>query len=370
MTDGGSYPSEITWDITDASGAVILAGDATTTGAVLAVFEGEVLTLNMYDSYGDGWNGGILNIGGTEYTFTSGDYASAEITCTQDFGISEIMAAATGEYSGAVAFDFSMTNFIVGTDGHIHYSINGGDEVMLYENSTVIANLPDGTHVMTAMVVDDAHQPIEGAMSASVEFTVSTLACASEVSYTYGNNFGSGGGSTFDDNFTTGSVGDIYSTTYNEGGSVTVNLGGSTENNYDWIYVTNGAGEVLLAPVSGAMDYQVTSNDGVLNVHLSSDGTVTSGPFTIETICGGLSTEDTDILDMTVYPNPVENGFVTILTPIDGEKYIEIYSVTGRKVLETTMNGNTLDVSSLTSGFYMLNVTVDGLTNTSKLVVR
>ena len=150
-------------------------------------------------------------------------------------------------------------------------------------------------------------------------------------------------------------------------------IGGTTESNFDWIYVTNGSGEVLLAPVSGTMDYQVTSDDGVLNVHLSSDGSVDGtvvGPFTIETICGGLSTEDTDILDMTVYPNPVENGFVTILTPIDGEKYIEIYSVTGRKVLETTMNGNTLDVSSLTSGFYMLNVTVDGLTNTSKLVVR
>jgi len=83
-----------------------------------------------------------------------------------------------------------------------------------------------------------------------------------------------------------------------------------------------------------------------------------------------LSTEDNNILDMTVYPNPVENGMVSILTPVDGEKFIELYSVTGRKVLETTIVGNTLDVSSITSGFYMLKVTVDGQSNVSKLVVR
>ena len=372
MTDGGSYPGEISWSIADADGTVVLSGDADSAGLTLSVPEGAVYTLTLSDSYGDGWNGGILNIGGTEYTIDDGSTATFEITCTQDSGVGSVEATVTGEYSGTAMFDFNMTNFTVGVagegDGHIHYMINDGDAVMLYETSLTLSNLPDGTHTLTAMVVDDAHQPIEGALSASVEFTIATLACATEVSYDYGT--GSGGGSSFDDNFTTGSASEIYSTTYNEGGSVTVNLGGTTENNYDWIYVTNGSGEVLLAPVSGTIDYQVTSDDGVLNVHFSSDGSVTSGPFTIETICGGLSTEDNNILDMTVYPNPVENGMVSILTPVDGEKFIELYSVTGRKVLETTILGNTLDVSSITSGFYMLKVTVDGQSNVSKLVVR
>ena len=372
MTNGGSYPGEISWSIADADGTVVLSGDADSAGLTLSVPEGAVYTLTLSDSYGDGWNGGILNIGGTEYTIDDGSTATFEITCTQDSGVGSVEATVTGEYSGTAMFDFNMTNFTVGVagegDGHIHYMINDGDAVMLYETSLTLSNLPDGTHTLTAMVVDDAHQPIEGALSASVEFTIATLACATEVSYDYGT--GSGGGSSFDDNFTTGSASEIYSTTYNEGGSVTVNLGGTTENNFDWIYVTNGSGEVLLAPVSGTIDYQVTSDDGVLNVHFSSDGSVTSGPFTIETICGGLSTEDNNILDMTVYPNPVENGMVSILTPVDGEKFIELYSVTGRKVLETTIVGNTLDVSSITSGFYMLKVTVDGQSNVSKLVVR
>jgi len=47
-----------------------------------------------------------------------------------------------------------------------------------------------------------------------------------------------------------------------------------------------------------------------------------------------------------------------------------VYTVTGRKVIDTTINGNTLDVSSLNSGFYMINVTINGQSKISKLVVR
>ena len=73
---------------------------------------------------------------------------------------------------------------------------------------------------------------------------------------------------------------------------------------------------------------------------------------------------------MMVYPNPVDGDFVTIQTPVDGLKEIQIYTVTGRKVMDTTINGNTLDVSSFNSGFYMLKVTINGQSKISKLVVR
>lgn len=71
-----------------------------------------------------------------------------------------------------------------------------------------------------------------------------------------------------------------------------------------------------------------------------------------------------------VYPNPVDGDFVTIQTPVDGLKDIQIYTVTGRKVMDTAINGNTLDVSSFNSGFYMLKVTVNGQSKISKLVIR
>ena len=84
----------------------------------------------------------------------------------------------------------------------------------------------------------------------------------------------------------------------------------------------------------------------------------------------GLSNVDNEILDMMVYPNPVDGDFVTIQTPADGLKEIQIYTVTGRKVMDTYINGNTLDVSSFNSGFYMMKVTVNGQSKISKLIIR
>ena len=83
-----------------------------------------------------------------------------------------------------------------------------------------------------------------------------------------------------------------------------------------------------------------------------------------------LSTSDNEILDMIIYPNPVDNGYITILSPVQGLKEIQVFTVDGRKVMDTTINGNTLDVSSFNSGFYMLKVTIDGQSKVSKLVVR
>ena len=84
----------------------------------------------------------------------------------------------------------------------------------------------------------------------------------------------------------------------------------------------------------------------------------------------GLSTGDNEMLDMMVYPNPVDGNYVTILSPAEGLKEIQVFTLAGRKVMDTTTNGNTLDVSSLNSGFYMLIVTINGQSKISKLVVR
>ena len=89
--------------------------------------------------------------------------------------------------------------------------------------------------------------------------------------------------------------------------------------------------------------------------------------FSIDT---GLSTIENEILDMMIYPNPVDGNYVTILSPVQGLKEIEVYSVTGRKVMDTAINGITLDVSSLNTGFYLLKVTINGQNKVSKLVVR
>ena len=82
------------------------------------------------------------------------------------------------------------------------------------------------------------------------------------------------------------------------------------------------------------------------------------------------SVDDVDPLDMRIYPNPVDGNFVTILSPVNGIKYIQVFDIMGKRVMDTSINNNMLDVSSINSGFYMIKVTIDGQSKISKLVVR
>ena len=84
MAAPGDWPSEITWEIQDADGAVVMSGNADSTDVqILEMLYGETYTLVMNDSYGDGWNGGEISVNGMIYTVTveDGAQATASIVC-------------------------------------------------------------------------------------------------------------------------------------------------------------------------------------------------------------------------------------------------------------------------------------------------
>ena len=65
--DGGSWQGEVSWEIVDAAGAVVLSGGAPITVAdmvtvCLANDGTNGYYLNMIDSYGDGWNGNVFTL--------------------------------------------------------------------------------------------------------------------------------------------------------------------------------------------------------------------------------------------------------------------------------------------------------------------
>ena len=92
--------------------------------------------------------------------------------------------------------------------------------------------------------------------------------------------------------------------------------------------------------------------------------------YTLLTSEGTLSANDNQLLEMRVFPNPVNANYISILSPVLGDKEIEIYSISGRKVLQTKISNSILNIEPLTAGFYMLKVTIDGKSKTSKLVVK
>src|SRR5690606_15203182 len=57
---GGLYPGEVSWDVTNSSNVIVASGDADDTVSI-NLPDGSY-TFNMYDSYGDGWNGAVFTV--------------------------------------------------------------------------------------------------------------------------------------------------------------------------------------------------------------------------------------------------------------------------------------------------------------------
>ena len=84
--DGGSWQSEVSWEILDAAGDTVASGGAPS-GQLTASLDDGVYTVNGYDAYGDGWNGNTLTVTGAtdgapwlNFTIDAGDFATTTFT--------------------------------------------------------------------------------------------------------------------------------------------------------------------------------------------------------------------------------------------------------------------------------------------------
>ena len=71
-----------------------------------------------------------------------------------------------------------------------------------------------------------------------------------------------------------------------------------------------------------------------------------------------------------MYPNPAYGNEVYITTETNGVKSIKIFDVFGEVVLTDRISTNTLNVSRLVPGVYVLQVTEKERTMTRKLVIK
>ncbi|MBI4946149.1 MAG: T9SS type A sorting domain-containing protein [Bacteroidetes bacterium] len=76
-------------------------------------------------------------------------------------------------YSTTVPVSFSVLNFTIGTDGHIHYIVDGGS-VNEHTSTTPIqvTGLTAGSHTVALSLVDNSHNPLSPAVTASITFNV------------------------------------------------------------------------------------------------------------------------------------------------------------------------------------------------------
>jgi hypothetical protein len=76
------------------------------------------------------------------------------------------------------------------------------------------------------------------------------------------------------------------------------------------------------------------------------------------------------IAGLSVYPNPVKNGVFYINSDANAERTVAIFDVLGKQVLNTKTSNSAINVSGLTAGVYMVQITEEGKTATRKLVVE
>ena len=83
-----------------------------------------------------------------------------------------------------------------------------------------------------------------------------------------------------------------------------------------------------------------------------------------------LSTNDFENLNISIYPNPVDGNYITIQTPSNGVKGVEVFDVLGKRVINTNLISEYLDISELNPGVYMVKVTIENQSKVSKLIIK
>lgn len=150
-----------------------------------------------------------------------------------------------------------------------------------------------------------------------------------------------------------------YSTSLYSGDDLlaTVTINATMEVNYDFIIVTDGAGNQLNTQEDGEfVDDVYTSADGTITVQVLNDSGVEYGDVTLVFACVSLSNTE-EILEnsLKLYPNPVMN-ILTIESNSVAISKVEIYSILGKKIKEINSNFSFITTDNLSSGIYFIRI--------------
>lgn len=94
------------------------------------------------------------------------------------------------------------------------------------------------------------------------------------------------------------------------------------------------------------------------------------GTTWVQVTGGTLGTSNNNIAGLKMYPNPVSNGTLFIETSANAEKTVTVFDVLGKQVLNTTTSNNAINIASLHTGVYIVNITEEGKTASRKLVIK
>ena len=82
-----------------------------------------------------------------------------------------------------------------------------------------------------------------------------------------------------------------------------------------------------------------------------------------------LSVEE-EPFNISIYPNPISDGFINIVNPSNDYLNISIYDMRGREVRSQQIIFDSIDISDLSNGFYSLIIKSVKRSTAKKIVVK
>ena len=150
--------------------------------------------------------------------------------------------------------------------------------------------------------------------------------------------------------------------------SVTINA--TMEVNYDFIIVTDGAGNQLNTQVDGGfVDSDFYSTDGTITVQVLNDSGVENGDVTLAFACVSLSTPENERLDLIIYPNPTsENIYIRSNNSFD----YELFNMLGQRIKSGNLleGNNEINLKNYSEGIYFINFSRENKKYTKKIVIK
>jgi hypothetical protein len=73
---------------------------------------------------------------------------------------------------------------------------------------------------------------------------------------------------------------------------------------------------------------------------------------------------------LTMYPNPLKGNTLYLTSTANAEMSVQIFDIIGKEVIKSNVMNNTVNVSGLNAGIYIVKVTEEGKTATRKLVIQ
>ncbi|MDA8904333.1 T9SS type A sorting domain-containing protein [Flavobacteriaceae bacterium] len=178
-------------------------------------------------------------------------------------------------------------------------------------------------------------------------FTILSVLCNAQTEYNFDWNMQSTNQQITID------VGDTVIWTWGSGSHNLISTSGT--HTFDSDYHGQGYTYSLTFNEPGVTDYTCTP-------HSSMYGTIT--------VNSSMSVNENQQLGLKIFPNPVSSGYVTLKTSVSGIKNVELFDLNGKIVLKTSLNTNTLNVGSINPGVYFIKLSVNGVVETSKLIIR